>query len=52
MNTLPLHEHHQALGATFQQDGNWEIPSHYSHPELEYEDPETGNQVFVHRERH
>lgn len=37
MNTLPLHKHHQALGATFQQDGDWEIPTHYGHPELEYE---------------
>ena len=37
MNTLPLHEQHQALGAVFQQDGDWEIPIHYGHPELEYE---------------
>ena len=29
MNTLPLHEQHQALGAIFQQDGDWEIPTHY-----------------------
>lgn len=37
MNTLPLHEQHQALGAVFQQDGDWEIPLHYGHPQLEYE---------------
>ena len=37
MNTLPLHKHHQDLGATFEQDGDWDIPAHYGHPELEYE---------------
>ena len=42
MNTLPLHEQHQALGATFQQNGDWEIPTHYGHPELEYEALHTG----------
>ena len=42
MNALPLHEHHKNLGATFQQDGDWEIPSHYGHPEFEYEALHTG----------
>lgn len=37
MKTLPLHEQHQALGATFQPHGDWSIPTHYGHPELEYE---------------
>lgn len=37
MNTLPLHEYHQTLGAIFQQDGDWEAPSHYGNPQLEYE---------------
>ena len=37
MNTLPLHEQHQALGAIFQQDGESEIPVHYGDPQLEYE---------------
>jgi aminomethyltransferase len=37
MNTLPLHEQHQALGATFQSHGDWEIPTHYGNPQLEYE---------------
>ena len=37
MNTLPLHEHHQALGATFQPNGDWETPTHYGNPQSEYE---------------
>ena len=37
MNTLPLHEQHQALGATFQPHGDWEIPTHYGNPQSEYE---------------
>ena len=37
MNTLPLQEQHQALGAVFQQDDDWKIPVHYGHPQLEYE---------------
>lgn len=37
MNTLPLHEHHQALGATFQPNGDWETPIHYGNPQSEYE---------------
>ena len=37
MTTLPLHQQHQALGATFQKDGDWEIPTHYGNPQLEYE---------------
>ncbi len=37
MNTLPLHEHHQALGATFQTHGDWEVPTHYGNSQLEYE---------------
>lgn len=37
MNTLPLHEQHQALGATFQPNGDWEIPTQYGNPLLEYE---------------
>jgi aminomethyltransferase len=36
MTTLPLHQQHQALGATFQNDGDWEIPTHYGNPQLEY----------------
>jgi len=42
MNTLPLHEQHQALGATFQPHGDWEVPRHYGHPQLEYEALHTG----------
>jgi len=37
MITLPLHEQHQALGATFQPNGDWEVPTHYGNPQLEYE---------------
>ena len=37
MNTLPLHVQHQAIGATFQTHGDWEIPSHYGNPQSEYE---------------
>ena len=37
MNTLPLHEQHQTLGATFQIYGDWEIPAHYGNPQAEYE---------------
>ncbi len=37
MNNLPLHEQHQALGATFQSYGDWEIPIHYGNPQSEYE---------------
>jgi folate-binding protein YgfZ len=37
MITLPLYEHHQALGATFQPNGDWEIPAHYGNPQSEYE---------------
>ena len=37
MNHLYLHEQHQALGAVFRQDGDWEIPAHYGHPQSEYE---------------
>jgi folate-binding protein YgfZ len=37
MNTLPLHVQHQALGATFQTHGDWEVPTHYGNPQSEYE---------------
>jgi folate-binding protein YgfZ len=37
MKTLPLYKHHQALGATFQPHGDWEIPTHYGNPQSEYE---------------
>ncbi|MEX0830849.1 MAG: aminomethyltransferase family protein [Nitrospirales bacterium] len=37
MKTLPLHTQHQALGATFQPQDDWEVPSHYGNPQLEYE---------------
>ncbi len=37
MNNLPLHEQHQALGATLQSYGDWEIPIHYGNPQSEYE---------------
>ncbi len=37
MNTLPLHEYHQALGAIFQPNGDWETPTHYGNPQSEYE---------------
>jgi aminomethyltransferase len=37
MITLPLHEQHQALGATFQANGDWEVPTHYGNPQVEYE---------------
>jgi len=37
MNTLPLHEQHQDLEATFQPYGDWEIPTHYGNPQVEYE---------------
>lgn len=37
MNTLPLHEQHQALGGTFHPQGNWEVPIHYGQPQSEYE---------------
>ena len=36
MTTLPLHEQHQALGAMFQPNGDWEIPAHYGSPQEEY----------------
>jgi len=36
MMTLPLHEQHQALGATFQANGDWEVPTHYGNPQVEY----------------
>ncbi|TFG64208.1 MAG: aminomethyl transferase family protein [Nitrospirales bacterium] len=42
MSTLPLHEQHQALGVTFEKDGDWEVPSHYGNPQLEYEALHTG----------
>jgi len=37
MNNLPLHEQHQALGATFQDHGDWHVPVHYGNPQQEYE---------------
>ena len=37
MKTLPLRQQHQSLGATFQPYGEWEVPKHYGHPQLEYE---------------
>jgi len=37
MKTLTLHKQHQSLGATFQPCGEWEVPSHYGNPCLEYE---------------
>ena len=37
MTTLPLHAQHEALGATFHPHGDWEVPLHYGHPQLEYE---------------
>ncbi len=42
MNTLPLHKQHQALGAIFHQNGDWEIPLHYGHPQSEYQALHTG----------
>ena len=37
MNSLPLHEHHRALKATFEERGDWNIPAHYGDPSQEYE---------------
>jgi aminomethyltransferase len=37
MNTLALHQQHQSAGAIFQPHGEWEVPSHYGNPSLEYE---------------
>jgi len=37
MKILPLHKHHQSLGATFQPCGEWEVPYHYGNALLEYE---------------
>lgn len=37
MKTLALHKQHEALGATFQPCGEWEVPLHYGNPLLEYE---------------
>ena len=37
MKSSPLHDQHQALGATFETSGAWEIPSHYGHPDREYQ---------------
>ncbi len=37
MSTLPLHEQHQGLGATFHTVGDWEIPLSYGNPDQEYE---------------
>lgn len=37
MKTLALHKQHEALGATFQPCGEWEVPFHYGNPLLEYE---------------
>jgi len=37
MNTLPLHSQHESLGATFQSQGDWEIPIHYGNSQSEYE---------------
>ena len=37
MKTLSLHKQHQALGATFQPCGEWDVPFHYGNPILEYE---------------
>ena len=45
MNTLPLHIQHQALGATFQTHGDWEIPAHYGNPQSEYEALHTNARV-------
>ncbi|MDH5430072.1 MAG: aminomethyl transferase family protein, partial [Nitrospirota bacterium] len=42
MKTLPLHEHHQALGATFQATGDWEVPTDYGNPQGEYEAVHSG----------
>jgi folate-binding protein YgfZ len=37
MKPLSLHQQHEALGATFQPCGEWEVPLHYGNPLLEYE---------------
>ncbi len=37
MNTLPLHEQHEARGATFHTIGDWEIPVSYDTTQSEYE---------------
>lgn len=37
MKQLPLHDQHTASGATFEVNGEWEIPSHYGHQEAEYQ---------------
>ncbi|MEO6203453.1 MAG: aminomethyltransferase family protein [Nitrospirales bacterium] len=37
MKTLALHKQHEALGATLQPCGEWEVPLHYGNPLLEYE---------------
>ena len=37
MKTLALHKQHEAIGATFQPCGEWEVPFHYGNPRLEYE---------------
>ncbi len=37
MKTLALLKQHEALGATFQPCGEWEVPLHYGNPLLEYE---------------
>ena len=36
MKASPLHDQHQALGATFQTSGEREIPAHYGHLDTEY----------------
>ncbi len=37
MKLLPLHDHHTASGATFEVQGEWEVPSHYGSQESEYQ---------------
>ena len=37
MKPSPLHEQHQTLGAIFQTFGDREVPSHYGHPDTEYQ---------------
>lgn len=36
MKQLPLHDHHNSSGATFEIQGEWEVPSHYGSQESEY----------------
>jgi len=42
MKTLPLHEQHQALEATFQATEDWEVPTDYGNPQGEYEAVHSG----------